>query len=101
MFFKPKYFKGIVLAAIAVTISCAPALYIPEKANVAAGADLAVLHAGRKLYVSKCGSCHTLVLPEKHTNTQWPALVASMEARSKITPDESKLILNYLLKGKD
>ena len=101
MFFRSQYFKGIVLVAIVVTISCAPALYIPEKANVAAGSDLTVLQAGRKLYVSKCGSCHTLILPEKHTGTQWPALVANMEARAKISPEESKLILKYLLKGED
>lgn len=101
MLCSPKYYLMAMLAAIVVTISCAPALYIPEKENVAAGSDLVLLQAGRKLYVSKCGSCHTLILPEKYTAGQWSYLVARMEVRAKITPEESKLILKYLSKGKE
>ena len=101
MFSKLQITKLTVLSIIVLFISCAPALYIPGKDNVTLGSDLAELQAGRKLYVNKCGSCHTLILPEKHTAAQWPGMETRMEARSKITPGESKLILKYLLKGKE
>jgi mono/diheme cytochrome c family protein len=100
MFSRLKYFKTAVIAVGVVTISCAPALYIVAKDNVGPGSDLAELQAGRKLYVSKCGGCHNLILPEKFTAVQWPAHVESMEKRSNITPDEIRLIIKYLVKGK-
>jgi len=100
MFSRLKYFRMAVLAVVVVTISCAPALCIPAKDNVASGSDLAELQAGRQLYVNKCGGCHNLLFPGKFTAEQCPAHVVSMEERSKITPDESRLIIKYLVKGK-
>ena len=88
-----------VVIVVSIIYACAPALYIPNQNNVAIGANLQDLQAGRKLYVNKCGSCHSLVLPEKHTQEQWPALVDKMEMMSKINTEEKKLILNYLMKG--
>ena len=95
-----KNLYGIVLVVIiSFTIACSPALYIPDKTNISASASLPDLLAGRQLYVSKCGSCHSLVLPEKHNAEEWQVLVDKMEKKSKITHEEKKLILNYLTKG--
>jgi len=89
----------LVVIVVSIIYACAPALYIPDRNNTATGSSLTELQAGRKLYINKCGSCHSLVLPEKHTQEQWPMLVDKMETKSKISPEEKKLILNYLTKG--
>lgn len=79
--------------------ACSTALYIPDEKNTALGSNLNDLKAGRKLYVEKCGSCHALVLPEKHTPAEWRTAVEQMQAKSKITDEEKTLILSYLSKG--
>jgi mono/diheme cytochrome c family protein len=96
-----KSITGIVASvSISITVACSSALYMPDQVNTAPGVNIIDLQAGRKLYVSKCGSCHTLVLPEKYSADQWQSLVDKMETKSKITPDEKKLIVGYLTKGK-
>jgi mono/diheme cytochrome c family protein len=72
-------------AIILLVAACATALYIPEKGNVAAGADIGQLKMGRKLYVEKCSSCHSLILPEKHTDTEWKTWMDKVSQRSKLT----------------
>jgi len=88
------------VVAVITICACASRLYIPDQNNTATGSSLPELQEGRILYISKCGGCHSLVLPEKHDKEQWPALVDKMEKKAKITLVEKKLILNYLVKGK-
>lgn len=96
-----KCITGIVaVVCISITVACSSALYMPDPDNTPPGANISDLQAGRKLYVSKCGSCHTLVLPEKYSADQWQSLVDKMETKAKITPDEKRLIVRYLTKGK-
>jgi hypothetical protein len=85
---------------ISIAIACSSALYIPDQNNVPAGSNIVDMQAGRNLYINKCGSCHALVLPEKYSAEQWPSLVDKMEIKSKISPEEKKLILEYLRKVK-
>lgn len=90
----------VAVVSISIAAACSSALYMPDSDNTAPGVNILDLQAGRKLYVSKCGSCHTLVLPEKYSADQWQSLVDKMETKAKITPDEKKLIVEYLTKGK-
>ena len=99
MYSKSKICKFVVLGAIALTISCAPALYVPVMNEVTSNPELADLKAGRQLYINKCGGCHTLILPEKHTAGQWAEWMTKMEHRAGATSAESELILKYLTKG--
>ncbi|MFN8135269.1 MAG: hypothetical protein U0Z17_08605 [Bacteroidales bacterium] len=69
------------LAAIVVTISCAPALYIPEKENVATGSTSKLLQAGRKTICEQMRKLSYADSPEKYTAGQWSYLVARMEVR--------------------
>jgi len=78
----------IIFIVISVSISCSSALY-----------SLSQLQAGRKLYVQKCGSCHTLVLPEKHTKEEWQHLLDEMQLKASINNIEKEKILLYLTKG--
>ena len=89
----------VMVVTIIIICACASRLYIPDQNNTAAGSNLSEIQEGRILYISKCGGCHSLVLPEKHDKEQWPALVDKMEKKAKITQVEKKLILNYLVKG--
>jgi len=80
-------------------IACGTALYIPTESQVTSGVNIKDLLDGRALYINKCGNCHSLILPEKHTTKDWNIWVNKMEPKVKITPREKELILGYLTKG--
>ena len=79
---------------------CSSALYKPGIYDAQKyGTTLDTLIAGRKLYVEKCASCHTIYLPEKYTRQEWSFETDRMQVRSGITTDEKKVILKYLESG--
>lgn len=89
----------IILVVISISISCSSVLYIPTESQQTATATLSEMQAGRKLYIQKCGSCHTLVLPEKHTKPEWQHFLAEMQKKASINNLEKEQILKYLSKG--
>jgi len=89
------YFAVIVLLSIAV-ISCAPALYKPLPEQSTDAATYNKLVKGRELYVSSCGSCHNLYLPEKYSEQVWVHNLDEMQVRAKISNEQKSLILAYL-----
>lgn len=54
------------------------------------------LHEGKELYSLKCGSCHFLYKPERHTVDEWNVWIQKMSDKSKATESEQQLILRYL-----
>jgi len=52
---------------------------------------------GRAIYVGKCHSCHRLYSPDRVTPEKWPALMEKMAAKAKLTPEEEKQVLDYVL----
>jgi predicted small lipoprotein YifL len=99
MRYKPVLRLLMLFIIVSGLAECTSALYFPDQNNVTPGSNLDDLKAGRQLYVNKCGSCHSLFLPEKYSTEQWPALVDKMEIKSNICSEEKSLILNYLTKG--
>ena len=89
----------ITLLVITVSLSCSTSLYIPSESQQTASASLAQLQEGRKLYVQKCGSCHTLYLPEKYTKPQWQQFLDEMQLKAAIDNLQKEQILKYLSKG--
>jgi len=89
----------ITFIVIIISISCSSALYIPTESHQTTSASLSQLQAGRKLYVQKCGSCHTLVLPEKHSKQEWQHFLDEMQQKASINNLEKEQILKYLNKG--
>lgn len=79
--------------------SCTSALYKPTASHETATASLAQLQAGRKAYVQKCGSCHTLFLPEKYTKQEWKHWLSEMQEEAKLDTLQKQQILLYLTKG--
>ncbi|MDK9700233.1 MAG: hypothetical protein OEM52_08825 [bacterium] len=51
---------------------------------------------GERLFRSSCQNCHTLPNPASRPVEQWPKLVEHYGSKIKLTPDEQKLIVNYL-----
>jgi len=52
----------------------------------------------RRMYLSKCTSCHGEYSPSTYTPEQWQAALDEMERQKRIhlSPDERALILSYL-----
>jgi cytochrome c5 len=58
---------------------------------------LPALKLGRKLYVSRCSSCHGLVDPKFLTPAEWPEMVARMAENAKVNADQQRAITQYLM----
>lgn len=56
------------------------------------------LSHGRTLYVSRCGSCHTLKPPAELSAEQWQTEVTDMRAKNgvKLSDEEARAIIRYL-----
>ncbi|HPR84846.1 MAG TPA: hypothetical protein PLG33_02270 [Prolixibacteraceae bacterium] len=88
---------GLVLM-IVFSGACSSALYIPTQTDAdKAGVSTESLIQGRNLYVSKCGSCHNLHLPEQYTQEKWKEEMPEMQRKAKISGEEAKLITSFLL----
>jgi len=94
---KIRYFAIMLL----LILSCTPALYLPTREQASrAGIPLDHLKQGRQLYIDHCGSCHMLHLPGEFTREKWTAELDSMQGKAKLTAQEKRTILDYLLVGK-
>jgi hypothetical protein len=89
--------KCVVVAALLAGCNVAPphaTAIDAERAQV----DLAELHEGRSLLISKCGgSCHRVPLPSQHSATAWPAKLDEMSARAGLDGRQRGLIEKYLV----
>jgi hypothetical protein len=87
---------GVVAAGF---VSCASIETIapPVSAISARGRDTATLEAGRKIYIGACASCHVAAPVRDHTPAQWPGIIADMAERTKLTPQEERQVLAYVL----
>lgn len=89
----------LLVAVILLSAACSTALYLPDTGNTVPGADVGQLKMGRQLYISKCSSCHTLILPAKYSHKEWQNWVDKMGDRATLSPTEKTAILKYLTKG--
>lgn len=89
----------LAFAVLVFLISCTSALYVPTASQQTESASLTQLQAGRKLYIQKCGNCHTLHLPEQYSKAQWQHFLDEMQQKASINNLEKEQILLYLSKG--
>ncbi len=90
-------FKYIILFCGAVFfIGCASALYTPAPEHATATATYDELVEGRRIYVSKCGSCHRLYTPTQYDHHTWKENIDEMQERSEINEQQKELIYKYL-----
>lgn len=62
-----------------------------------AGVPLAELEKGLAEYRSHCGGCHMLYPSDSQPASKWPHWVQEMTERSHLSPQEAKLITEYLV----
>ena len=99
------------LAALAVLLTAAAlgacggsAVPEPTVADASRGSahfpdlTLGELQQGRTLYVSRCGSCHTLKRPAELAPQQWDQEVGEMREKNgvKLSDAEAQAIVRYL-----
>ena len=86
-----------ILVTVLLIYKCSTALYIPTSVDAQQlGISLDSLRMGRVMYVNKCGSCHSLFLPERYTKSEWRVNLDSMQIRSDLNDQQRKVILKYL-----
>lgn len=61
------------------------------------GTTLADLNRGRRLYRSRCSSCHLPVHPKRIKPSDWPGHVSEMAIRAHLNHDEKRLVVRYLI----
>ena len=59
--------------------------------------DEATLMADRALYAQRCGSCHSVYMPDAYSSEKWPRKVDEMAARAKLKSGERDRLLRWLL----
>ncbi len=69
----------------------------PVATLVAHGRNTATLEAGRRTYLGVCADCHTAQPVRDFSASQWPAIIADMSERSKLSPEEHRAVLAYVL----
>ncbi len=60
---------------------------------------MAGVHAGKNLYESYCGRCHTLIDPGSHTFDYWSKNICTSDScmvKKKLNSDEEQQLLLYL-----
>ncbi len=84
---------SLVLASCAGIETVAP----PAAKLAARGRDTAQLEAGRVVYLENCTRCHTPEPVRKYTAAQWPGIIAEMADQTKLTPEQHRAVLAYVL----
>ncbi len=92
----------IALGALALFASaCGGSAISPQMVQRAqahdSSASEATLTQGQALYEQKCGTCHELYPPSSHSAEKWPAIVERMGPMAKISKDEERTVLHYVI----
>jgi len=81
------------------SVACTTQLYAPTEANVnkVEPASLAELQQGYDLFQNKCGKCHKLPKPGKHSKDEWQKILVKMAPKAKLSADQSDLVYKYVV----
>lgn len=95
------------LIAIASFASCAGSIPNPTEADAEwashawTGTTVHNLMTGRKLYVEKCGGCHSLSAPAQYSVQEWERIMEKMKIRAAVSEEEKNLMMRYLVTIRD
>jgi cytochrome c5 len=92
---KPILFALLIVASVA----CTTQLYTPSEKNVnkVAPASLVELQQGHDLFQNKCGKCHKLPNPGKHSKDEWTKILAKMAPKAKLSSEQSDLVYKFVV----
>ena len=82
-----------------VVFACSTALYVPNENARISKEDLSEMQKGRTVYINKCGSCHSLFVPEKYSTNEWKVQVEHMGPKAHLTSLETEEVLKYVTKN--
>jgi hypothetical protein len=82
------------------------AVWLPEPDALMAGGDegrLLDLRAGRRLYINKCGGCHSLIPVDRFDDARWTSEVDEMLKLKKVrlSTEDRDQMLRYLTTAND
>jgi mono/diheme cytochrome c family protein len=61
------------------------------------GRDPATLEAGRRIYLGVCARCHVAEPVRDYPAARWPGIIADMAQRTKLSPEEHRQVLAYVV----
>lgn len=65
-----------------------------------ARASTADLEAGRRIYVGRCASCHSIDPVAKYTTSRWREIVDDMADRTELSASDRSALLAYISAAK-
>ncbi len=90
-------YSKLFLLFLLIISGCSTVLFLPDENDAKLmNTSVQELLNGRELYISKCGGCHNLYLPNQYDANRWNEILAEMKVRSKLTDEEQKKIFIYL-----
>lgn len=100
-------FVGLILAwavgMMAAGSGCAgPRASVPTAAELSAegailkGMDIDAIRRGRVIFVTECGACHRLYLPEEYSPGEWRPIAKRMAERASLGTDQAVDLEAYL-----
>ena len=96
MYSKIKILIAFIFISLLV-IRCGSALYVPTTTDAEKSqTSLDTLVMGRKLYVAKCSTCHSLYLPQQYSKENWTKILNDMQERSNMTDQQKETMSIYL-----
>jgi len=75
-------------------------LYVPTTTDVTSSATLADLQAGRSIFISSCGRCHSLYSPDSYTATNWKSIIPNMASKAGLSATQTAQVTKYVTRGK-
>ncbi len=90
---------GLMVWLAGFVFACGTALYLPKENAGISNEDLNKMLKGRAAYINKCGNCHALILPDKHSAGEWKIWVEKMALKADLTTREQEEILKYVTKN--
>jgi mono/diheme cytochrome c family protein len=94
---------GAIALGGSLVLGCAGQLRPPTAADVALasarwpGTTLADLQQGQRTYSARCSTCHALYRPDAFPAQKWQGFVEEMVVRAKLSPDDVRDIVRYLV----
>lgn len=92
--------KPLLIALLFVaSVGCTTQIYVPAEANVnkVQAATLTELQQGHDLFQNKCGKCHKLPKPDKHSKDDWTKILEKMAPKAKLTAEQHDLVFKYVV----
>lgn len=69
---------------------------VPSKMTVPAVELTESLKAGKQLYMSKCGNCHSLKRTEDYTAAAWSPIMDRMAVKARLSESDKMTVLAYV-----